>query len=167
MSHKSVLGTIRLPTSPLKPSALHNQFMSDFNAAPQQQQHQQKIEPGMTNILTAISANVKPELASADSTHGLENSRPEGGNAKKRKNAGSSGSAKTNSKAKKSKKTLEVISVDSVTFVKHHHSVKKPQTPSVSRRNARERNRVRQVNDGFSTLRNHIPHLKNKTRKYS
>ena len=50
-------------------------------------------------------------------------------------------------------------------FVKHHHSVKKPQTPSVSRRNARERNRVKLVNNGFSTLRNHIPHLKNKTSK--
>ena len=48
---------------------------------------------------------------------------------------------------------------------KHHHSVKKMQTPSVSRRNARERNRVKQVNNGFSTLRTHIPHLKNKTSK--
>merc|ERR1711997_197771 len=48
---------------------------------------------------------------------------------------------------------------------KHHHSVKKVQTPSVSRRNARERNRVKQVNNGFSTLRTHIPHLKNKTSK--
>ena len=50
-------------------------------------------------------------------------------------------------------------------FKKHHHSVKKMQTPSVSRRNARERNRVKQVNNGFSTLRTHIPHLKNKTSK--
>ena len=33
-----------------------------------------------------------------------------------------------------------------VPFKKHHHSVKKFQTPSVSRRNARERNRVKQVN---------------------
>merc|ERR550532_3561251 len=48
---------------------------------------------------------------------------------------------------------------------KHHHSVKKMQTPSGSRRNARERNRVKQVNNGFSTLRTHIPHLKNKTSK--
>ena len=48
---------------------------------------------------------------------------------------------------------------------KHHHSVKKLQTPSVSRRNARERNRVKQVNNGFATLRTHIPHLKNKTSK--
>ena len=39
------------------------------------------------------------------------------------------------------------------------------QTPSVSRRNARERNRVKQVNNGFSTSRTHIPHLKNKTSK--
>lgn len=30
-------------------------------------------------------------------------------------------------------------------FQKHHHSVKKLQTPSVSKRNARERNRVKQV----------------------
>ncbi len=50
-------------------------------------------------------------------------------------------------------------------FKKHHHSVKKLQTPSVSRRNARERNRVKQVNNGFATLRTHIPHLKNKTSK--
>ena len=71
-------------------------------------------------------------------------------------------------------------------FKKHHHryeisersehrfskkslnffcSVKKMQTPSVSRRNARERNRVKQVNNGFATLRTSIPHLKNKTSK--
>ena len=43
--------------------------------------------------------------------------------------------------------------------------MKKMQTPSVSRRNARERNRVKQVNTGFHTLRTHIPHLKNKTSK--
>ena len=43
--------------------------------------------------------------------------------------------------------------------------MKKMQTPSVSRRNARERNRVKQVNNGFHTLRTHIPHLKNKTSK--
>lgn len=54
---------------------------------------------------------------------------------------------------------------NSVPFKKHHHSVKKMQTPSVSRRNARERNRVKQVNNGFATLRTHIPHLKNKTSK--
>ena len=50
-------------------------------------------------------------------------------------------------------------------IVKHHHSVKKFQTPSVSRRNARERNRVKQVNSGFSILKEHVPHLKNKTSK--
>lgn len=33
-----------------------------------------------------------------------------------------------------------------------------PQTPSVVRRNARERNRVKQVNNGFANLRQHIPH---------
>ncbi|XP_055913556.1 achaete-scute complex protein T3-like [Eupeodes corollae] len=31
------------------------------------------------------------------------------------------------------------------------------QMPSVARRNARERNRVKQVNNGFATLRQHIP----------
>ncbi len=38
-----------------------------------------------------------------------------------------------------------------------HHGVQKPQTPSVVRRNERERNRVRQVNLGFHTLRQHVP----------
>ena len=52
-----------------------------------------------------------------------------------------------------------------IKLVKHHHSVKKFQTPSVSRRNARERNRVKQVNSGFSVLKDHVPHLKNKTSK--
>jgi hypothetical protein len=55
--------------------------------------------------------------------------------------------------------------LEKLAFKKHHHSVKKMQTPSVSRRNARERNRVKQVNNGFSTLKTHIPHLKNKTSK--
>ncbi|CAG9761908.1 unnamed protein product [Ceutorhynchus assimilis] len=32
-----------------------------------------------------------------------------------------------------------------------------PQPASVARRNARERNRVKQVNNGFATLRSHIP----------
>ena len=50
-------------------------------------------------------------------------------------------------------------------IIKHHHSVKKFQTPSVSRRNARERNRVKQVNSGFCILKDHVPHLKNKTSK--
>ena len=58
-----------------------------------------------------------------------------------------------------------IITFFQLPFKKHHHSVKKMQTPSVSRRNARERNRVKQVNNGFSTLRTHIPHLKNKTSK--
>lgn len=52
-----------------------------------------------------------------------------------------------------------------IKVVKHHHSVKKCQTPSVSRRNARERNRVKQVNSGFGILKEHVPHLKNKTSK--
>ena len=52
-----------------------------------------------------------------------------------------------------------------IKIIKHHHSVKKFQTPSVSRRNARERNRVKQVNSGFNVLKDHVPHLKNKTSK--
>lgn len=62
-------------------------------------------------------------------------------------------------------KNLNLLPGNSLPFKKHHHSVKKMQTPSVSRRNARERNRVKQVNNGFATLRTHIPHLKNKTSK--
>ena len=50
-------------------------------------------------------------------------------------------------------------------LIKHHHSVKKMQTPSVARRNARERNRVKVVNSGFDVLKTHVPHLKNKISK--
>lgn len=43
-----------------------------------------------------------------------------------------------------------------------------PKHPAaVARRNARERNRVRQVNMGFVTLRNHIPHSGSKAKKLS
>jgi len=50
-------------------------------------------------------------------------------------------------------------------IVKHHHSVKKMQTPSVARRNARERNRVKGVNDGFGFLKKHVPNMKSKSSK--
>jgi len=50
-------------------------------------------------------------------------------------------------------------------IVKHHHSVKKMQTPSVARRNARERNRVKGVNDGFSFLKKVVPEMKSKSSK--
>ncbi|CAL8351680.1 unnamed protein product [Merluccius merluccius] len=44
----------------------------------------------------------------------------------------------------------------------HHHNRQQPPPPppfvaSVARRNERERNRVRQVNAGFQTLRQHVP----------
>lgn len=39
-----------------------------------------------------------------------------------------------------------------------YQGVQGHQPPSVARRNARERNRVKQVNNGFATLRSHIPH---------
>ena len=47
----------------------------------------------------------------------------------------------------------------------HHHSVKKPQTTSVVKRNLRERTRVRGVNDGFGKLKQYVPDLKNKSSK--
>lgn len=43
-----------------------------------------------------------------------------------------------------------VVGAQAVSFSGH-------QTASVARRNARERNRVKQVNNGFATLRSHIP----------
>lgn len=52
-----------------------------------------------------------------------------------------------------------------IPLFKHHHSVKKLQTPSVAKRNARERNRVKAVNSGFDTLKYAVPHLKNKVSK--
>ena len=54
---------------------------------------------------------------------------------------------------------------DTPVLIKHHHSVKKFQTPSVTKRNQRERNRVRGVNDGFGKLKLHVPDLKNKSSK--
>merc|ERR1712025_1540021 len=50
-------------------------------------------------------------------------------------------------------------------IIKHHHSVKKPQTDSVVRRNLRERTRVRGVNDGFGKLKQFVPNMKNKSSK--
>ena len=49
--------------------------------------------------------------------------------------------------------------------IKHHHSVKKPQTVSVAKRNLRERTRVRGVNDCFGKLKLHVPDTKSKSSK--
>lgn len=51
----------------------------------------------------------------------------------------------------------QVISADKKKY--NYGSLPYPgvQTPSVQRRNARERNRVKQVNNGFANLRQHIP----------
>ena len=48
---------------------------------------------------------------------------------------------------------------------KHHHSVKKMQTPSVAKRNLRERTRVKGVNYGFGKLKKHVPDLRSKSSK--
>ena len=58
--------------------------------------------------------------------------------------------------------SMAMGTISQMKIIKHHHSVKKMQTPSVARRNARERNRVKVVNNGFDILKNHVPHLKNK-----
>ena len=50
-------------------------------------------------------------------------------------------------------------------IIKHHHSVKKPQTVSVAKRNLRERTRVRGVNDCFGKLKLHVPDMKSKSSK--
>merc|ERR1719342_1547024 len=50
-------------------------------------------------------------------------------------------------------------------MAKHHHSVKKPQTASVRKRNARERNRIMGVNNGFDVLRKHVPSVNAKCSK--
>ena len=60
--------------------------------------------------------------------------------------------------------SMAMGTISQMKIIKHHHSVKKMQTPSVARRNARERNRVKVVNNGFDILKNHVPHLKNKVR---
>ena len=73
------------------------------------------------------------------------------------------------SKVKSSKVTARADSTGlengSSVIIKHHHSVKKPQTASVTKRNLRERTRVRGVNDGYCKLRMHVPDMKNKSSK--
>jgi len=128
---------IALPTSPIKPNILQP---ASLNACPAR--------------ISAVKLLPQVMTASADST-GEENCNISGqkkGIKKKRQGL-----------KRHSKKDQQ--GQQQVPFVKHHHSVKKLQTPTVSKRNARERNRVRQVNTSFTTLRNHIPHLKNKTSK--
>ncbi|TRY73847.1 hypothetical protein TCAL_07882 [Tigriopus californicus] len=138
-----------LPQSPVKPSVLqpviNNGTLLLSNSSPialKSFQDGDSMPEGTTD---------KPIMARADSTGGREN--------KAGKKVTSKRSAKNGSTSSKNEHPA------SVPFVKHHHSVKKPQTPSVSRRNARERNRVKQVNDGFLTLRSHIPNVKGKTSK--
>merc|ERR1719323_3071991 len=55
--------------------------------------------------------------------------------------------------------------VENQIIEKHHHSVKKAQTPSVKKRNQRERNRVQGVNDGFKKLKQFVPGVKDKSSK--
>merc|ERR1719205_42306 len=50
-------------------------------------------------------------------------------------------------------------------IIKHHHSVKKPQTASVTKRNLRERRRVKGVNDGFGKLKQYVPNMRDKSSK--
>ena len=50
-------------------------------------------------------------------------------------------------------------------IIKHHHSVNKVQTVSVTKRNLREKTRVRGVNDGFGKLKMYVPDMKSKSSK--
>ena len=68
--------------------------------------------------------------------------------------------------AKKAKITAaDSTGVENQIIEKHHHSVKKAQTPSVKKRNQRERNRVQGVNDGFKKLKQFVPGVKDKSSK--
>ena len=107
--------------------------------------------------------------ARADSTEG-DAENMSGGNVAAAKSRSKPGQGRGKAKTKSPKAAKTWMEVDKqvlgpLQIVKHHHSVKKFQTPSVSRRNARERNRVKQVNSGFTTLKHHVPNLKNKTSK--
>lgn len=53
--------------------------------------------------------------------------------------------------------TVNVLSSYDSSRLKKHGKSGQPPTVAVARRNARERNRVKQVNNGFATLRQHIP----------
>ena len=65
----------------------------------------------------------------------------------------------------KVKAKADSTGIENNMIIKHHHSVKKPQTVSVAKRNLRERTRVRGVNDGFGKLKLHVPNMKNKSSK--
>ena len=154
----SAAATRLFPTSPLKPNVLQPSFMAN------------NVAFAGTNPAVNVLKPVVVTAARADSTAGSENNNNGiggGGNSvgksgKRKRKAGSSASGGGGGSKKKASSQPVELPPD---FQKHHHSVKKFQTASVTRRNARERNRVKQVNCGFSTLRNHIPHLKNKTSK--
>ena len=60
----------------------------------------------------------------------------------------------TSTELMRCKRKIDFAARSAVPTLRHLH---KPQTPSVVRRNERERNRVRLVNMGFTTLREHIP----------
>ncbi len=148
---------IQFPTSPLRPNVLQpspNGIGNLLNSVGGVMNLGKSLDASAANVALLKPAQVL--TASADST--------EGGDGEENKNK-NGGNGCTKRRQQRKSKRDELAIAGSIPFVKHHHSVKKPQTPSVSRRNARERNRVRQVNDGFSTLRTHIPHLKAKTSK--
>ena len=65
----------------------------------------------------------------------------------------------------KVKAKADSTGIENNMVIKHHHSVKKPQTASVAKRNLRERTRVRGVNDGFGKLKLHVPDMRSKSSK--
>ena len=65
----------------------------------------------------------------------------------------------------KVKAKADSTGVENNMIIKHHHSVKKPQTASVAKRNLRERTRVRGVNNSFGKLKLHVPDMKSKSSK--
>lgn len=76
----------------------------------------------------------------------------------------SSSSSKSSSKRSNSKSSSSIIgnSHNHHQHINHHHN-HHPLPTSVARRNERERNRVKMVNLGFATLRQHVPNgAKNK-----
>lgn len=118
-------------TSPIMLTMQHHQQHHAHTQQHHHHQHQQHNHSHSNNSLTSNSVNLQTHRSNVIvSTGGL-----------------SSGSSELKAQSCKRSKMYQTTPYGTVPH----------QPASVARRNARERNRVKQVNNGFATLRQHIP----------
>ncbi len=147
-AHPALMRLVRLPTSPLKPSALlHN---NGQNVVVGQQPGGGGGGGGLDlGVLLEAAKPVQVLTASADSTADEDvqsenradvgtttttTRKRKGEKAATKRAKQTTKAAKSAATSKSDKHLVVATTLNGVPFVKHHHSVKKPQTPSVSRR---------------------------------